>query len=116
MSTTRSGYTLSRGNDFPVTVTLSSEHGAVITGRTVTAHLATTLGGAAAGSPTTSAITLTEDTTTPATARVYRGTIDAPVVESVIDLAAAEYWLSVDVDGDALVWERLQVVEYRRAG
>lgn len=114
MSTLNVGWALSKGNDFPVSVTLSSDHGAVITGRTVTAAIAAAQGGAPIVTPAAT-ITLTEDTASPATARRYSSAFDASVVGGLLDLALAEYWLSVQVEGDALVWERVLVIPYRRA-
>jgi hypothetical protein len=114
MSCTTETYALSLGNDLPVSVTLTTKHGATLTGRTVTAYLALTEGGLAVTDPVTT-VTLTEVTTTPATARVYRGTIDAAVVDAVIALAPSAAWLAISVAGDLLVWERVPVVRHRRA-
>jgi hypothetical protein len=107
-------YALSEGNDLPVTTTLRTSHGTTLTGRGLTAFLARTEGDDPITTPVTT-ITLVEDTNLPATARVYRGTIDAAIVDAVIALGQSSYWLAIEDPGDLLIWERVPVVRHRRA-
>jgi hypothetical protein len=103
---------MSLGNDLPVTITLRTTHGADLTGRTVSAFLSLTEGGAAISGTT---VTLTEDTTTATTARVYRGEIDATVVDTVIALGGSYFYLCITDPDDFKLWEKVPVVRYRRA-
>lgn len=111
-------WALSKGNDFPIRITLTSEHGETVTGLTVSAAFreGANPGGAVITSPVTT-VSLTEDSGTPATARVYKGTLNASVVDELITAAEAagryHYWLAVVITDDLLVWRRVPVIPHR---
>lgn len=111
--TTGNELALSLGNDFPIRSTVQSEHGETVTGLTLQGYFALTEGGDAITSPVTT-VSLTEDTSTPATARVYYGTLDQVVVDQLVDLGKPALWLAIEGPGDTLVWKRIPVIRHRR--
>lgn len=105
-------YALSLGNDLPIRITVTSEHGETVTGLSPTFYFAAVKGGTAIADPDASG-DLDEDTGSSATARVYEGTVDAAIVDGLVALGHAALWLAIEITGDLLVWRRVRVVKHR---
>jgi hypothetical protein len=103
--------TMSRGKATPITVYLSSEHGEVVTGLTATGYVATEKGGAKITSPDTD-FTLTEDTSTSATRRRYKGVVTSTVGDALIDTGASSFWVAIVVAGVVMDWLQVRVIEH----
>lgn len=113
---TSSALAFSLGNPFPVDVTLSSPRGDTVTGLagSLTGYVSETRGGAAVPSIDT-ALVFTEDTTTPATARVYRALIPAARVDDLMALRRAAFWVKVNLPGGLTLWEDFPCDRHRTA-
>lgn len=103
--------TMSRGKATPITVYLSSEHGETVTGLTATGYVALTKGGTKVTTPATD-ITLTEDTTTPAARRRYKGVVTATVGDALIEAGASSVWVAIVVAGVVMDWVQVRIIEH----
>lgn len=116
--TTGNEWALHKGNDFPIRLTLTSDHGDVVTGLPVSVYFAD--GPYPGGTPITTpatAVDLDEDTSTPTDARDYEGSLDAEIVDQLVEAALtagrAHCWLAVKIPGDLLAWRQIPVAKHR---
>lgn len=103
--------TMSRGKNTPISVYFSSKHGETVTGLTATGYLAATKGGGQIEVPDT-AFTFTEDTTTSATRRRYKGVVTATVGGTLIDQGLSSVWAAIIVAGVVMDWLNILIVEH----
>lgn len=105
-------WALSRGNDLPVDVSVSSRRGEDVSGLTFGGYIAEREGGAEITTPAT-AFVLTEGADSTATLGAYRAVVDAPIVNALIDMGAPGFWVAWTIPGDLLIWRYAPVVEHR---